>query len=110
MSRTKSPMTDEKPVVSFRLSFGLVAWLKKAAASRDWSMNEYVARVLDGVRDSWHLPLMIASVLEEDRKVMGMDEYEYFGHLIAKRYNEIRDNGGPGFEKKKNRRRETDQG
>jgi hypothetical protein len=101
----KQPVTDEKPVVSFRLSFALVAWLKKAAAARDWSMNEYAARILDGVRDSWFLPTMIASVLEEDRKMMGMDEYEYFGHLLASRYNQIRDQGGPGFEKGKGGKR-----
>ena len=38
---------------------------------------------------------------------MGLDEYDYIGHLFATRYNEIRDKGGPGFEKKK-ARRETD--
>lgn len=101
----KQPVTDEKPVVSFRFSFGLVAWLKKAAAARDWSMNEYVARVLDGVRASWLLPSMMASVLDEDRKAMGMDEFEYFGHLLASRYNQIRDQGGPGFEKGKGGKR-----
>jgi hypothetical protein len=68
-------------------------------------VNEYAARILDGVRDSWFLPTMIASVLEEDRKMMGMDEYEYFGHLLASRYNQIRDQGGPGFEKGKGGKR-----
>ena len=105
----KTPNLEGKPVVSFRLSYSVMAWLRHAAAERNWSMNEYVARVLEGVRASWFLPSMMASVLDEDRKEMGMDEYEYFGHLLAKRYNEIRDQGGPGFEKKKNRRRETDQ-
>jgi hypothetical protein len=33
-----------------------------------------------------------------------MDEYEYIGHLLATRYNEIRDKGGPGFEKTKSHR------
>ena len=89
-----------KPVVSFRLPAALVGWLKQSAEERGWSMNEYVARVLVGVRGSWFLPSMIAALLAQDRKAMGMDEYEYFGHLLAKRYNEIRDHGGPGFEKK----------
>ena len=43
---------------------------------------------------------MIAEVLEADRKAMGLDQYEYIGHLLARRYNEIRDQGGAGFEKK----------
>jgi protein involved in sex pheromone biosynthesis len=64
-------------------------------------MNEYVARVLDGLRDRWSVPKMIAEVLEADRKAMDMDEYDYIGHLLATRYNEIRDKGGPGFEKKR---------
>jgi hypothetical protein len=29
-----------------------------------------------------------------------MDEYDYVCHLVASRYNQIRDQGGPGFEKK----------
>jgi len=63
-------------------------------------MNEYVARVLDGMREWWGLPKMIADVLEGDRKAMGLDQYDYIGHLLARRYNEVRDQGGPGFEKK----------
>jgi hypothetical protein len=43
---------------------------------------------------------MIRDVLDADRKAMGMDEYDYICHLVATRYNEIRDKGGPGFEKK----------
>lgn len=96
----KTPLTDEKAIVSFRLSFRITDWLKGAAASRSWSMNEYVARVLDGLREWWFLPKMIADVLEADCKAMGMDHYDYIGHLLATRYNEIRDKGGPGFEKK----------
>ena len=101
---SKTPLTDEKAIVSFRLAFRLTDWLKVAASKRGWSMNEYVARVLDGLRDSWFLPRMIADELEADRKALGMDEYDYIGHLLATRYNEIRDKGGPGFEKKKNRK------
>ncbi len=63
-------------------------------------MNEYVARVLEGLRDWWFLPRMMAEVLEADRKALGMDQYDYIGHLLATRYNEIRDKGGPGFERK----------
>jgi hypothetical protein len=100
----KTSLSDEKAIVSFRLAFRLTDWVKDAAAARGWSMNEYVARVLDGLRNWWSLPNMIAAVLEADRKAMGMDEYDYLGHLLATRYNEIRDKGGPGFEKKKNRK------
>ena len=96
-------VTDEKAIVSFRLSFRLTSWLKDASAKRGWSMNEYVARVLDGLRDGWALPIMIRDVLDADRKALGMDEYDYICHLVATRYNEIRDKGGPGFEKKKHR-------
>ena len=48
---------------------------------------------------------MISDVLEADRKAMGLDQYEYIGHLLARRYNEIRDQGGPGFEKKSKERK-----
>jgi hypothetical protein len=96
----RTHVTDEKPVISFRMSFRLSAWLKDVSAARGWSMNEYVVRVLDGLRDGWALPIMIRDVLEADRKAMGMDEYDYVCHLVASRYNQIRDQGGPGFEKK----------
>jgi hypothetical protein len=101
----REPLTDEKPVVSFRMSFKLTAWLKEVSSARGWSMNEYVVSTLDGLRSWWRLPAMIADVLEADRKAMGMDQFDYIGHLLARRYNEIRDQGGPGFEKKKERKR-----
>jgi hypothetical protein len=101
----KTPNLELKPVVSFRLSYSVMAWLRHAAAERNWSMNEYVARVLDGMREWWALPKMIADVLEADRKAMGLDQYEYIGHLLARRYNEIRDQGGAGFEKKAKERK-----
>jgi len=98
--KTPPEVSDEKAIVSFRLAYRLTNWLKDASAKRGWSMNEYVARVLDGLRDGWSLPIMIRDVLDADRKAMGMDEYDYICHLVATRYNEIRDKGGPGFEKK----------
>jgi len=101
---SREPLTDEKGIVSFRLSFRLTDWVKQAASARGWSMNEYVARVFEGLRDWWFLPRMMAEQLDADRKAMGMDHYDYIGHLLATRYNEIRDKGGPGFEKKKNRK------
>ena len=100
MPKTPPEVSDEKAIVSFRLAYRLTNWLKDASAKRGWSMNEYVARVLDGLRDGWSLPIMIRDVLDADRKAMGMDEYDYICHLVATRYNEIRDKGGPGFEKK----------
>ena len=102
---SKTPNLELKPVVSFRLSYSVMAWLRHAAAGRNWSMNEYVARILDGMREWWGLPKMIADVLEGDRKAMGLDQYDYIGHLLARRYNEIRDQGGPGFEKKAKERK-----
>ena len=101
----KAPLTDEKPVVSFRMSFKLTAWLKEVSSRRGWSMNEYVVSALDGLRSWWRLPAMLADVLEEDRRAMGMDQFDYIGHLLARRYNEIRDQGGPGFERKSKERK-----
>jgi hypothetical protein len=98
--------SDEKPVVSFRMSFRLTAWLKDAASKRSWSMNEYVVSALEGLQRMWGFPVMMAEVLEADRKAMGLDEFDYVGHLLARRYNEIRDQGGPGFEKSKRKTRE----
>jgi hypothetical protein len=102
MSRTP---TEEKPVISFRMSPRLTDWLREVAAARQWSMNQYVVAVLDGMRAAWRLPEMIAEVIEADRKAMGMDQLDYVGHLLARRYNEIRDHGGPGFEKKQKERK-----
>jgi hypothetical protein len=92
--------TDEKPVVSFRMTSKLTDWLRTVATARGWSMNEYLVGVLDGLRTWWRLPAMLSDVIEADRKAMGMDQFDYVGHLLARRYNEIRDQGGPGFEKK----------
>ena len=98
--------SDEKPVISFRMSFRLTAWLKDVASKRAWSMNEYVVSALEGLQRMWGFPAMRADVLEADRKAMGLDEFDYVGHLLARRYNEIRDQGGPGFEKKAKRKGE----
>src|SRR5471030_184307 len=92
--------TDEKPVISFRMSNELTDWLRQVSIARQWSMNAFVVAVLDGLRTCWKLPAMIADLIEADRKAMGMDPLDYVGHLLARRYNEIRDQGGPGFEKK----------
>lgn len=97
--------TEEKPVVSFRMSSRLTEWLRQVSDARQWSMNQYVVEALDGLRSCWRLPEMIADVLEADRKAMGMDQLDYIGHLLARRYNEIRDLGGPGFEKKSKERK-----
>jgi hypothetical protein len=97
--------TDEKPVVSFRMTSTLIEWLRQVSIARQWPMNQYVVAALDGLRSCWRLPAMIAEVIDADRKLMGMDQFDYIGHLLARRYNEIRDQGGPGFEKKKERKR-----
>ena len=97
--------TDEKPVVSFRMTSTIIEWLRQVSIARQWSMNQYVVAALDGLRSCWRLPAMIADVVEADRKAMGMDQFDYIGHLLARRYNEIRDQGGPGFEKKSKERK-----
>ncbi len=75
--------SDEKPVVSFRMSFRLTAWLKDVASKRAWSMNEYVVSALEGLQRMWGFPAMMADVLEADRKAMGLDEFDYVGHLLG---------------------------
>ena len=47
MPKTPPEVSDEKAIVSFRLAYRLTNWLKDASSKRGWSMNEYVARVLD---------------------------------------------------------------
>src|SRR5256885_15459058 len=75
--KTPPEVSDEKAIVSFRLAYRLTNWLKDASAKRGWSMNEYVARVLDGNRDGWSLPIMIRDILDADRKPLGMDDNAY---------------------------------
>jgi hypothetical protein len=98
------PKTEEKPIMAFRFSQSLVDWLRDRSDKRDWSMTELVTRILDCPRTSCGLPPLMSEVLEADRKALGMDEYGYLTHLYARRYNEIRDGAGPGFEKKDKRK------
>jgi hypothetical protein len=103
MPTTKNPTSSsgssEKQILSFRLPKNLLEWLRVSSDVREWSVNEMVVRCLDGFRVWFGLPAAMAALLESDREAMGMDHYDYFAHLIGRRYDDIRSHG-VGFEKK----------
>jgi hypothetical protein len=91
--------SSDKQILSFRLPMNLLEWLRETSAVREWSVNELVVRCLDGYRTWFGLPIAMAELLDADRKAMGMDPYDYFAHLVGRRYDEVRSRGA-GFEKK----------
>jgi len=92
-----APTTTEKLMQTFRLPRDLVAFLKDQAARKDLDLTAYVARHLEGLRTWFGLPAAATALLEEDRKALGMERYEYLLHLLFQRTLELRERG-PGFD------------
>jgi hypothetical protein len=102
-SSSKDLLSSDKQILSFRIPKNLLEWMRATSTAREWSVNELVVRLLDGARAWFGLPRAMADIIEEDRKAMGMDEYDYLAHLVGRRYDLVRENGA-GFEKKAKRK------
>jgi hypothetical protein len=92
-----APESGEKVVQTFRLPVSLVAYLRKQAQDRGLDLTALVNKVLDGLRSYFDLAPFAIKSLEEDRKALNMDRFEYFRHVFDQRSRLI-DAKGPGFD------------
>jgi len=89
--------TTEKVMQTFRLPRDLVPFHKDEANRAGRDLTAHVSRWLEGVRNWFGLPAAASSVLEADRKALGMERYEYLLHLLFQRSLDVREKG-PGFD------------
>jgi len=89
--------TTEKLMQTFRLPRELVVFLKDEASRQGVDLTAYVSRHLEGLRTWFALPAAATALLEEDRKALGMERYEYLLHLLFQRALKVREDG-PAFD------------
>ena len=93
-----SPASSEKVMQTFRMPLDLVYLFKAEAAERGLDATAHVTRVLDGYHRHFGLPRAIVEMLEEDRRLLGMDRFEYFQHVLYRRSEAVQAQG-PGFDR-----------
>ena len=96
--KTKTPAADpfsttEKLMQTFRMPRELVTFLRGEADRNGRDLTAFVNRHLEGLRTWFGLPAAATALLEEDRKALGMERYEYLLHLLFQRSMELRDKG-----------------
>ena len=103
MAREKAPpeesafQSTEKIMQTFRMTRELVTFLKGDAARRGLDLTAYVNRMLEGLRTWFGLPEAASRLLDEDRKAVKMERYEYLLHVMYQRSLELREKGA-GFD------------
>ena len=106
--KTKTPAADpfattEKLMQTFRMPRELVTFLRGEADRNGRDLTAFVNRHLDGLRTWFGLPAAATALLEEDRKALGMERYEYLLHVLFSRSLELREKGvgfdAPGTER-----------
>ncbi len=97
-SRADAAFTStEKLMQTFRMPRELVTFLKSEATQGGRDLTAYVVRHLDGLRTWFGLPAAATTLLDADRKALGLERYEYLLHLLFQRSLELREKG-PGFD------------
>jgi len=88
---------SDKLMQTFRMPRELVLFLKSEAGRNGRDLTGHVLRWLDGIRTYFALPEAATALLEEDRKRLGMERYEYLLHALYQRSLELREKGA-GFD------------
>ncbi len=86
-----------KLMQTFRMPRKLVAFLKAEARRGSRDLTGHVTRWLEGIRTHFGLPEAATALLEADRKVLGMERFEYMLHVLYQRSLELREKG-TGFD------------
>jgi hypothetical protein len=86
-----------KTMQTFRLPRELVAFLKTEALRGGRDLTGHVVRWLEGLRSYFGLPEAARALLEADRKLLGMERFEYLLHVIYQRSLQLREKGS-GFD------------
>jgi len=89
--------STEKLMQTFRMPRELVTFLKSEATQGGRDLTAFVVRHLDGLRTWFGLPAAATTLLDADRKALGLERYEYLLHLLFQRSLELREKG-PGFD------------
>jgi hypothetical protein len=82
---------------TFRMPRGLVTFLRDEAGREGRDLTGQVVRWLLGIRSYFGLPEAATALLESDRKVLGMERYEYLLHVLYQRSLRLRETGA-GFD------------
>jgi hypothetical protein len=88
---------SEKVVQTFRMPLDVVHAFKAEAAAGGRDATAHVIRVMDGYQRYYGLPRAIVEKLEEVRRGLGMDRFEYFQHVLYGRSEAVQTQG-PGFD------------
>lgn len=87
----------DKLMQTFRMPRDLVLFLKGEASRSRRDLTGHVIRWLEGVRAYFGLPEAATTLLEADRRRLGMERYEYLLHVLYQRSLELRERGA-GFD------------
>ena len=98
------PVSSEKVMQTFRMPLDIVYALKADAAARGLDATAHVIRVMEGYHRYYGLPRAVVDDLEEDRRQMGMDRFEYFQHVLFRRSEAVEEQGA-GFDRPGSRQR-----
>jgi hypothetical protein len=90
-------VSSDRQMHTFRMPRELVGFLKAEAQRGGRDLTGHVMRCLEGIRTYFGLPEAATSLLEADRKLLGMERYEYLLHALYQRNLELREKG-TGFD------------
>ncbi len=94
----ESLSTSEKVMQTFRMPLDVVYAFKAEASARGLDATAHVVKVMDGYHRYYGLPRAVVERLEEDRRELGMDRYEYFQHVLYRRSEAVQADG-PAFDR-----------
>jgi len=100
----ESSTSSEKVMQTFRMPRDLVHAFKAEAAAGGRDATAHVIRVMDGYQRYYGLPRAVVEKLEEDRRGLAMDRFEYFQHVLYRRSEAVQARG-PGFDRPDSGRR-----
>jgi len=89
----ESLSTSEKVMQTFRMPLDVVYAFKAEASARGLDATAHVVKVMDGYHRYYGLPRAVVERLEEDRRELGMDRYEYFQHVLYRRSETVQEKG-----------------
>jgi hypothetical protein len=95
--RASNEGQNDKVMQTFRIPRRLVTFLKKEASEGGLDLTALVVRYLDGIRTDFGLPGAATSLLDADRKHLGMERGEYLLHVLYQRSQLLREQGA-GFD------------
>jgi hypothetical protein len=88
---------NDKVMQTFRMPRRLILFLKLEARQGGWDLTAQVVRYLEGIRTYFGLPEAATSLLDGDRKRLGMERSDYLLHVLYQRSLLLREQGA-GFD------------